>query len=218
MKAEYAQRPPLFSVVHLPSSRCEVLLRENITEESKTVYDGPEARELTYYTADEYCVTVSDRADIEQKIQSEFSEWIQTAKEKALSEAKARKLAEVSAVCTNTIYGGVDITIGGNIEHFSLTEKDQINISQAMAVIKSGAAEFPYHSDGNICRMFTAEEIIELGNAATAFVLYHTTMCNHLNMWIRRCESDTEVSAIYYGTQLPEDLAESFNGIIGAGV
>ena len=47
-----------------------------------------------------------------------------------------------------------------------------------------------------------------MARAATAHKLYHTTYYNHLAAWVRRCESAEEVSAITYGAELPEDLAE----------
>lgn len=75
----------MFSTAHLPSSLCEVLLRENITEERRTRYDGPEAQEETYYTADEYCMTVSDRAGIEDEISRNTAVWTEAAKAAELS-------------------------------------------------------------------------------------------------------------------------------------
>ena len=53
--------------------------------------------------------------------------------------------------------------------------------------------------------------------AATAHKLYHTTYYNHLAAWVRRCESAEEVSAITYGAELPEDLAEHMALILNAG-
>lgn len=215
MKAEFTQKPQLFSTLLLPNSNIEVVIRDGIEEARRTQHNGEEPREVTYWTADEYVTVVPYRENIEQEIREHFSVWAHTAKESACEKAKKSKLTEVSNVCTSTIYSGVDIVITDNVEHFSLTEKDQINISQAAAAVSTGLPGFPYHADGNICRMFTAAEIATLAEAATAFVLYHTTLCNHLNIWIRRCESDTEVSGIYYGAPLPEDLAESFSAIIG---
>ena len=78
---------------------------------------------------------------------------------------------------------------------------------------KEGAKEVPYHADGELCRMYTAEEFTALTQAATAHVFYHRTYCNHLNAWIKRAGLD-EIPAIVYGADLPADLAASMAALI----
>ena len=76
---------------------------------------------------------------------------------------------------------------------------------------------YPYHSDGKICRMFTAEEITSISNAFTRHKLYHTTLCNHLLIWVRRAETIKEINAITYSADnLPEDLAVNMENILAA--
>ena len=70
-----------------------------------------------------------------------------------------------------------------------------------------------YHADGELCRMYTAEEFTALTQAATAHVFYHRTYCNHLNAWIKRAGLD-EIPAIVYGVDLPADLAASMAALI----
>ena len=45
-----------------------------------------------------------------------------------LAELQAAKKAEVSAACEQVIYGGITVKLPDGPEHFSLTEKDQINL------------------------------------------------------------------------------------------
>jgi hypothetical protein len=59
-----------------------------------------------------------------------------------LDEWKTYKKAEVSKVCENTIYNGVDVTIGEGTKHFSLTEKDQLNLFGVQVQISAGAEIF----------------------------------------------------------------------------
>ena len=74
---------------------------------------------------------------------------------------------------------------------------------------------YPYHSDGNMCRMFTADEIVAISNASIQHKLYHTTLCNHLLTWIRRAESAEEINNITYSADiLPEDLAANMATIL----
>lgn len=73
-----------------------------------------------------------------------------------------------------------------------------------------------YHLDGGLCALYPAGAIQAIAQAATAHKLYHTTYYNHLAAWVRRCESAEEVSAITYGAELPEDLAEHMAAILEA--
>lgn len=125
-----------------------------------------------------------------------------------------QKLMEISEACQSVIRAGTDVELpDGSVQHFSLKDEDQINLSFALKAVESGATHFPYHADGDICRLYSAEEIMTISTAATAFKLYHTTYCNHLNVWVKR-SADNELDSIYYGAELPGDLAANMNGIM----
>lgn len=128
-----------------------------------------------------------------------------------VEQVRAAKLQEVGAACSAAIYAGVDV----GEAHYSLTEHDQTEIMAQYATIKEGAAAVPYHADGQLCRMYPAEEFAALAQAATAHVFYHRTYCNHLNAWIRRAGLE-ELAAIAYGGSLPEDLAANMAAILAA--
>lgn len=132
-----------------------------------------------------------------------------------LDQTKQNKLAEISAACQSTIYNGVDVADTKGTEHFSLTLPDQTNLSASVEAVAQGSATVPYHADGQLCRMFTADEIKALYAAAKAHITKQTTLCNHLNVWIRRCTTVDEVSAITYTSTLPDDLLKNYNTIVG---
>lgn len=115
------------------------------------------------------------------------------------------------ANCTAAIYAGVEVTG----KHFSLTEHDQTEIMAQLQTVKEGAAAVPYHADGELCRMYTAAEFLEIAKAATAHVFYHRTYCNHLNAWIQRATLK-QLDGITYGAELPKDLADSMAAILAA--
>ena len=120
------------------------------------------------------------------------------------------KIKEVGEACAAAIYGG--IAIGGS--NYSLTEHDQIEIMTQMSAIKEGADMVPYHADGELCRMFDAEEFAAIADAARNHIYYHRTYSNHLRAWIRRSDA-AELDSIFYGAELPPDLAESMAAMIG---
>ena len=128
-----------------------------------------------------------------------------------VEQVRAAKLQEIGLACSAAIYAGIDV--GGS--HYSLTEHDQTEIMAQYTVVKEGAPAVPYHADGELCRMYPAEEFAALAQAATAHVFYHRTYCNHMNAWIRRAELE-ELASIVYGAPLPADLAASMATIITA--
>ena len=68
-----------------------------------------------------------------------------------LEQIRTLKKNEISDACEQTIYNGIDVEMSAGTQHFSLTEKDQINIFGLQATIESGETRIEYHSDGNPC-------------------------------------------------------------------
>ena len=142
-----------------------------------------------------------------------------TAEELAAQEEalRSKKLEEVSNCCEKTICAGIDVTFtDGTQEHFSLETSDQTNIDSVFNSVVMGATEYPYHADGEPCKMYSAADIITLYMSEKSFITKQTTYNNALRQWIKR-ETDKDVlSGIEYGSQLPDDLSEKMNGILTA--
>ena len=141
------------------------------------------------------------------------AEEIEADRQPNIADLRAAKTAEMSAACNAAITAGLDVTTTQGTEHFSLQETDQINLTAAVTAVQQGAAGYPYHADGELCRMFTAAEIGAVGQASIAHKLYHTTYCNHLFAWIRRATA-SELTGITYGAELPDDLAASMQALL----
>lgn len=122
-----------------------------------------------------------------------------------LAELQAAKKAEVSAACEQIIYAGITVDLPDGPEHFSLTEKDQINLFGKQAQLAAGADQLEYHQDGHPCRYYSAAEMQQIITAAMEHVSYHTTYCNSLNMWIAGTGTAEELDAIFYGADIPEE-------------
>lgn len=126
--------------------------------------------------------------------------------EELLEAARSSKKSEMSAACEQTIYSGVSVTLqNGSVEHFSLTEHDQINLFGKQAQLAAGADQLEYHADGQPCRYYSAADMQAIINASMFHVSYHTTYCNALNMWIAGCRTAEEVREISYGVEVPEE-------------
>ena len=137
---------------------------------------------------------------------------IDVIKEEDISEVKTNKKKELSAECEKTIVAGVDV----GDAHYSLMIEDQANILAWMAVAQTGKS-VPYHSDGNPCVIYTAEEFLEVANAAVAFKTAQTTYCNLLMRQVETMTDIDEVKAVEYGiTQLEGEYAEQYQIIMAS--
>lgn len=122
-----------------------------------------------------------------------------------LEEIKAAKKQEIGQACDKIIYDGMDVALtDGSTEHFSLTDHDQLNLFGKKVQLAAGTDQLEYHSDGQPCRYYSAKDMQIITSTAMAYVSYHTTYCNAVNMWIAGCETADEIQQIYYGADVPE--------------
>lgn len=123
-----------------------------------------------------------------------------------LAEVRAAKKAEMYAACEQIIYHGINVTLSdGAVEHYSLTEHDQLNLFGKQIQVAAGQEQIEYHADGQPCRYYTAADMQAIIQAAMWHVSYHTTYCNALNMWIAGSQTADEVAQIFYGADVPEE-------------
>lgn len=117
---------------------------------------------------------------------------------------KESKINEMSFNCRMTIESGFDLELRGKNHHFSLDTQDQLNLISLSAMAQTQSL-IPYHADGEECIFYTNEEINAIVETATAFKIYHTTYYNALKTYINALETIEEISAIEYGTPIPEE-------------
>lgn len=111
-----------------------------------------------------------------------------------ISIIKQSKLDEIKQSCEDYIYAGTDVTLPDNtIKHFTYTLADQSNISEMFTAIMAGATEYPYHADGEICKIYTKEQIVAIYGTLSLFKTEATTYHNSLKAQINAM---TDVDAI----------------------
>lgn len=127
-----------------------------------------------------------------------------------------KKVQMANETCQSLIYAGIDVQLTTGQEHFSLEPNDQTNIDSMFTAVTLGATQYPYHSDGAQCKMYSAVDIVTLYVAYKTFVTKQTTYCNFLKIWVNR-EADKDVLAgITYGSELPSDLNAEMEEILTA--
>lgn len=131
----------------------------------------------------------------------------------SLEEKRAAKHAEISAANELAIYAGIDVETTQGTEHFSLTDKDQINLAVAKNAVDCGDTEYLYHADGKKYRSFTADEIRKISQAAMDHIMRCNIYCNHVFAWINESNS-AELDAIVYGSSLPEHFSNNIKKLL----
>ena len=116
------------------------------------------------------------------------------------------------ACCQNIISTGIDY----NEEHYRLNTTDQINLTSLGALAQQGKS-VPYHADGQICRIYSSEEMLGLIQAATQFIIYHTTYFNLLKHIILDLTDVDEVKNVEYGMELSSEYQTILNTILTQG-
>ena len=129
----------------------------------------------------------------------------------ALSFIMAAKLAEISNMCNAVIVAGVDIELGEESVHFNLSIEDQSNINNLFRVVELGGSEFPYQSDGGVCRVYSANEIVQIYIAAQTLITTQTTYHNELKQYVQSLDNAEAISSVEYGMTLPEPYLTEIN-------
>ena len=121
--------------------------------------------------------------------------------EPTLEEVKASKIKEISDLCENKIYKGIDIVLDGVSKHFSLKIEDQLNLNR-LALIYQNAdddAKIIYHADGEVYSEYSKQQFFEIVSKSSEFISSQTQYCNKLMKHIEELVDIGEVKEIEYG-------------------
>lgn len=88
---------------------------------------------------------------------------------------------------------------------------DQSNIANLFRVVELGGTEFPYQSDGGVCRIYTSAEIAQIYIAAQTMITTQTTYHNELKMYVQSLETSEDIAAVQYGMTLPDPYLTEMN-------
>ena len=98
------------------------------------------------------------------------------------------------------------MSTSSGVEHFSLTEKDQLNLFGKKMQLLAGEEKLEYHEDGHPCKYFSAADMQNIVDRAMFFVSYNTTYCNAVNMWIKSAEKASDLEQIQWGAEIPKEF------------
>ena len=124
-----------------------------------------------------------------------------------VEQVRAAKLAQLSVACGEVITTGFNMELGGSVEHFDLRLEDQNNIDSLFDLVKLGGTEFPYQADGGRCRIYTAQEIVQIYIKSKITITAQTTYHNVLKEYVQGLVDAEAIAAVQYGMDLPEPFA-----------
>lgn len=212
-RESYLSQPSVVEVYPVFSGT-DVIMRKNIElVEREEIQDGKKNKYKVWE-----CEEVQFRYQGEvtqEEIESDFDYWYAKVEEVpdpssvedlSLEDARKAKYQEIASACEQTIYAGVDVSTSSGVEHFSLTEKDQLNLFGKKMQLLAGEEKLEYHEDGHPCKYFSAEDMQNIVNKAMFYVSYYTTYCNALNMWIKSVTKPGDLDRIQWGAKVPEEF------------
>lgn len=132
--------------------------------------------------------------------------------------AKAEKIAEIKKDCEDYIYAGADVTYADGVkEHFTYNLADQSNISEMFTAIMAGATEYPYHADGEICKIYSKEQIVTIYGTLSLFKTEATTYHNSLKAQINAMTDTDAISAIKFKeTELTGEYLTNYTAMMAS--
>ena len=135
-----------------------------------------------------------------------------------ISIIKQSKLDEIKQACEDYICAGTDVTLPDNtVEHFTYTLADQSNISEMFTAIMAGATEYPYHADGEICKIYTKEQIIAIYGTLSLFKTEATTYHNSLKAQINAMTDADAISATKFKeTELTGEYLTNYTAMMAS--
>ena len=124
----------------------------------------------------------------------------------SLELVKAAKIKKMSADCNAVIVSGTDIVLtDGQLHHFDMTVEDQLNIITLKGMVDQGIQQIPYHATDEVCKFYSADDILLLMDGCSKWKIYHVSYFNSLKIYIESLETMEEVKNIYYGIEIPEE-------------
>ena len=186
-----------------------------VTDAQKDVfYSTTPAGFVNITMKEENGVKVVDTIEVNQEALDAFKATLPDPADSA----KAEKIAEIKKDCEDYIYAGTDVTYAdGATEHFTYNLADQSNISEMFTAVMAGATEYPYHADGEICKIYTKEQIVAIYGTLSLFKTEATTYHNSLKAQINAMTDINAISAIKFKeTELTGEYLTNYTAMMAS--
>ena len=130
-------------------------------------------------------------------------EYVPTIEE--LREAKIQELKNDKML---VIEQGFDATLtDGTVEHFSLSNDDQLYLTALRTQVLAGADPIPWHisDDAAACKYYSNTDMDIITQTAMTIIVYHITYAKDIIRYVNSITSKEELEMITYGMVIPEE-------------
>ena len=167
---------------------------------------------------DKVLVAEYTRPEVISAVEREITELEPEPEPAPVDSVKAEKITEIKKDCEEYIYAGADVTYADGIkEHFTYTLADQSNISEMFTAIMAGATEYPYHADGEICKIYSKAEIVTIYGTLSLFKTEATTYHNSLKAQVNAMTDIDAISATKFKeTELTGEYLTNYNEMMAS--
>ena len=136
--------------------------------------------------------------------------------EDLLQRAKDACLAMLSDTCKRLIEEGQDITLAdGSVDHFNYSYANQMNLKNAFDIAYQTKESVPYYDQDNICKIYSAQDIMTVYASCQSYITYNTTLLHQLQAQVKEMTDKDAVNAIAYSyDSLDGKYKSNFDAII----
>lgn len=125
-----------------------------------------------------------------------------------------KKELELSLACNLAINKGSSVILSTGEEEFTYDLADQANVSEMFNAILLGATEYPYHSNSNSCKMYSAMDIVVIYSTLSSMKTAQITYYNQLKKYLKSLTDLETIQNITYGQELEGEYLESYKNLI----
>ncbi len=121
---------------------------------------------------------------------------------RTIEEARTAKIAYVKDQSEYAIRKGEVVTLSdGSQDEFNYSQFNQMNIANAFNLAISTKEAVPYYDSENICKIYSAEDIIRIYISCQTLVTYHLTLAHQLIDQINKNDDVEAVDALEYNIE-----------------
>lgn len=140
-----------------------------------------------------------------------YWDWVRLEDIKSHEQLIQEKNLELNSAMSQVVYAGKYIETSKGIQHFTFDLFDQQKIKALFdsAYIEPKGSEkmFAWHSTDNMCRLYTANDMIAIGYTMIQYITYHETYLNSIHQYVKTLTAD-KLEHVVYGMDLPKEYME----------
>lgn len=126
-----------------------------------------------------------------------------------IEDIRAAKISEMSASKEYAVGQGFNVTLtDGSVEHFSLSNEDQLYLTALQTSVLAGQDPIPWHvSDASIpCKEYSNADMAIITGTAMNIIVYHVTYLKDITRYINSIEDKETLNKVTYGMVIPEEF------------